>query len=193
LQTLRPDFLEMPAPLVALLPPAPPGYPRDRESFDSHTGMVFDPQAAAESWIDTELDLLFNPARLSRIVAQNAKAPKGLSLGELFDSVEQTAARGGSQTEPQKEIARALEKQFLNHLLQLALNRETEPQVSAYALARIDQLASRWKSGSSSDPAEIAQDAYLRAQIEQFRRDPKALEFPKPPRIPDGSPIGADE
>ena len=77
LQTLRPDFLEMPAKLVALLPPRPPGYPRDRESFDSHDGMVFDPQAAAESWINAELDLLLNPERLSRIVAQNAKAATG--------------------------------------------------------------------------------------------------------------------
>ncbi len=76
LQTLRPDFLEMPAKLVALLPPVPPGYPRDRESFDSHDGLVFDPQAAAESWIDAELDLLLNPERLSRIVAQNASLPE---------------------------------------------------------------------------------------------------------------------
>ncbi len=193
LQTLRPDFLELPAPLVALLPPSPPGYERDRESFDSHSGMIFDPQAAAESWIDTELDLLFNPARLTRIVAQNAQAPKGLSLGELFDAIAQTAARTASQTGPQKEIARALEKQFLNHLLQLAQNRETEPQVNAYALLKIDQLATAWKSAAATDPAELAQNAYLRAQIDQFRRDPKALEFPKPPRIPDGSPIGADE
>ncbi len=86
-----------------------------------------------------------------------------------------------------------MEKQFLNHLLRLALNRETEPQVNAFALQRIDQLANAWKSTSSNDPAEIAQNAYLRAQIDQFRRDPKALEFPDPPRIPDGSPIGADD
>jgi Met-zincin/Domain of unknown function (DUF5117) len=193
LQTLRPDFLEMPPSLVALLPPPPPGYPRDRESFDSHTGMVFDPQAAAESWIETELDLLFDPARLSRIVAQNAKTPQALSLGELFDAIEQAAARSAHSTGPQKEIARALEKQFLNHLLQLALNHETEPQVNAYALQRIDQLATTWKTTSSKDPAEIAQNAYLRSQIDRFRRDPKALEFPQPPRIPDGSPIGAEE
>ena len=193
LQTLRPGFLEMPAKLVALLPPRPTGYPRDRESFESHDGMVFDPQAAAESWINAELDLLLNPERLSRIVAQNASVPKGLSLGELFDAILETAARSDQQTGPQREIARALEKQFLNHLLQLALDHETEPQVNAYAVQRIDQLAIRWKTISSSDPAELAQNAYLLAQIEQFHRDPKALELPKPPRIPDGSPIGANE
>jgi hypothetical protein len=193
LQTLRPDFLEMPAKLVALLPPRPPGYPRDRETFDSHDGLVFDPQAAAESWINTELDLLLNPERLSRIVAQNASAPKGLSLNEVFDAILQTAARTAKQTGPQKEIARALEKQFLNHLLQLTLNRQIEPQVNAFALQEIADLETKWKGRSSSDPAEKAQNAYLLSQIDQFRRDPKALEIPKPPRIPDGSPIGAEE
>ncbi len=193
LQTLRPDFLEIPVKLIALLPPRPPGYPRDRESFDSHDGMVFDPQAAAESWINAELDLLLNPERLSRIVAQNANTANGLSLNEVFDAIRQTAARNSNQTGPQKEIARAVEKQFLNHLLQLALKRDTEPQVNACALRQIADLETNWKARSSSDPAEVAQNSYLLSQINQFRRDPRALDIPTPPRIPDGSPIGADE
>ncbi|MGH7939186.1 MAG: zinc-dependent metalloprotease, partial [Bryobacteraceae bacterium] len=98
LQTLRPDFLEMPPKLVALIPPPPPGYPRDRESFDSHTGMIFDPLAAAESWINTELDLLLNPQRLSRLVEQNV-----FPLGELFDTILRTADRAASQTPSQLE------------------------------------------------------------------------------------------
>ena len=193
LQTLRPDFLEIPAKLVALLPPRPPGYARDRESFDSHNGLVFDPLAAAESWIDAELDLLFNPERLSRIVTQSVNLSNGLSLGELFDAILQIAARSANQTGPQKELGRALEKQFLNHLLLLALNRETEPQVNAFALQQIGDLEARWKARSVKDPAEVAHNAYLLSQIDQFRRDPKALELPRPPRIPDGSPIGAEE
>ena len=43
-QTLRPDFLGLPPKLIALIPPAPPGYARDRESFDSHSGMVLTPR-----------------------------------------------------------------------------------------------------------------------------------------------------
>ncbi len=117
----------------------------------------------------------------------------GLSLNEVFDAILQTAARTANQTGPQKAIARAVEKQFLNHLLQLALKRDTEPQVNAYALRRIADLETRWKTRTSNDPAEIAQNAYLLSQIDQFRRDSRALDFPTPPRIPDGSPIGADE
>jgi hypothetical protein len=195
LQTVRPDFLELPAALVPLLPPAPPGYARDRESFDSHAGMTFDPQAAAESWIATQLDLLLNPERLTRLVGQNAGSGNALSVNEVFDAIEQTAARTAGQPGPQKEIARATEKQFLAHLLQLALNRDTEQQVSAYARQRITDLESQLKTqtGASTDLAEKAQTAWLLEQIAQFHRDPKALDLPEPPRLPDGSPIGADD
>ncbi len=191
LQTLRPDFLELPPKLVAQLPPVPPGYERDRESFDSHAGMIFDPQAAAESWIATQLDLLLNPERLTRLVAQNASSGNALSVNEVFDGIQQTAARAASQSGPQKEIARATEKQFLTHLLQLSLNRETEQQVSGYARQRVIDLEGQWKTrASTTDPAEKAQTAWLLAQIEQFHRDPRTLDLPKPPRLPDGSPIG---
>src|SRR5205085_1658298 len=97
LQTLRPEFLEIPARVTALLPPRPPGYPRDRETFGSHTGLVFDPQAAAESWIDMELGLLLNPERLARVVAQNSASADGLSLIELFDAIEHVSERSGNQ------------------------------------------------------------------------------------------------
>ena len=194
LQTLRPDFLDLPAKLVAQLPPAPPGYPRDRESFDSHAGMIFDPQAAAESWIAAELDLLLNPERLTRLVAQNASNGKALSVNEVFAAIQQTAARSENQSGPQKEIARAVEKQLLIHLLQLAMNRETEQQVSGYALQRITDLEGAAKTGAANpDPAEKAQAAWLLTQIEQFHRDPKTLDLPKPPRLPDGSPIGTSD
>ena len=192
-QTLRPDFLALPPKLVALIPPVPPGYERDRESFASHTGMVFDPQAAAESWINTELDLLLNAERLSRLVAQNANAPQSLSVNEVFDAVLQTAARAGELKGPEKEIARAVEKQFLHHLLQLAANATTEQQVSALALQEIALLEAKWKTASATDPAEAAHNAYLLSQIDRFRRDPKNLQIPVPARIPDGSPIGDDE
>ena len=193
LQTLRPDFLELPARISALIPPKPPGYERDHENFDAHTGLVFDPQAAAESWINTEFDLLLNPERLARVISQNSEHADGLSVGELFDAIMKTAERGGSQTGPQKEIARAVEKEFLSHLLGLAMRRDIEAQVAASALQRVDDLAAEAKARATGDAAEKAHNTWILAQIDQFRRDPKSVQLPKPARIPDGSPIGADE
>ena len=49
------------------------------------------------------------------------------------------------------------------------------------------------QAGASTDPAEKAQTAWLVEQIAQFHRDPKALDLPKPPHIPDGAMIGAED
>ncbi len=60
-------------------------------------------------------------------------------------------------------------------------------------MREIADLETKWKARAANDPAEQAHNTWLLAKIDQFRRDPKALNLPAPPRIPDGSPIGADE
>ena len=94
-----------------MIPPRPPGYERDRELFDPHTGLVFDPLAAAESWVNTALDLLFNPQRLSRIVEQNARGKSALTLSEIFEAVLQSGDAGKAQNEYEAELARMVETQ----------------------------------------------------------------------------------
>ncbi len=193
LQTVRPDFLELPARISALIPPKPPGYVRDRESFDAHTGLVFDPQAAAESWINTELDLLLHPERLARLVAQSTQGSGNLSVPEVLDAVEKISERANGQDAAQKEIARATENLYLVHLFKLASDKAIAQQVSAYATQRLTVLEAKVKNRGATDPAESAHNAYLVSQIEQFQRDPKTIQLPKAPKIPEGSPIGADQ
>ena len=58
----------------ALLPPQPYGYGRDRETFDSKSGLTFDPFAAAESSVEHSLGLLLNnalPVQMTLYVAAN--------------------------------------------------------------------------------------------------------------------------
>ena len=64
LGTLDPAFLALPEHVIKLIPPQPMGYQRDRELFKTHTGMTFDPLAAAESSADNTLKFLLNPQRL---------------------------------------------------------------------------------------------------------------------------------
>jgi hypothetical protein len=178
--------------VIALIPPRPPGYQRDRELFEPHTGLTFDPLAAAESWVNTALDLLFNPQRLARIVEQSARAKSDLSLGEIFDGVLKTAAADANANSYSKELGRMIEKQTLQHLLRLALDPAAQQQVNAAALQKITELETAVKSRPTTDPGEAAHNAYLAFQIDRFRRNPKDLEFPKPPRLPEGPPIGAE-
>ncbi|HEY0368701.1 MAG TPA: zinc-dependent metalloprotease, partial [Chthoniobacterales bacterium] len=192
LQTLTPDFLALPDQLIALLPPRPPGYPHDRELFAPHTGLTFDPIAAAESWVNVALDLLFNPERLARMVEQNARGKSDLTPNELFDSVLKIGGINGSASGYANELARVVEKQTLLHLLRLAVNADAQQQVNAAALQKIDELEKNVKSRAANDAAQAAHNSYLLFQIERLRRNPKEFEFPKPARIPDGPPIGAE-
>jgi hypothetical protein len=78
-------------------------------------------------------------------------------------------------------------------LLRLALNRNTQQQVNALALQEIAKLEAEWKKRPAADASQAAQNAYLLFQIDQFRRNPKGLEFPEPAKLPEGPPIGAGE
>ena len=109
---------------------------RDWESLLSTAGSGSNPQAVAESWIgDAAPDLLPIPS-VGRIVGQNANTPPGLSGNELFSAILQTADRGAGRTNPQRRSRARLRHSFRIIFSQLALNRETEPQVNAYALQR---------------------------------------------------------
>ncbi len=193
LQTMRPAFLALPEEIIKLIPPRPPGYDRDRELFESHTGETFDPIAAAESWIDNTLSLLLHPQRLSRIVEQGARGKSDLTVREVFDAAFKTAVVAKERSAYEKELGRAVEKLTLQHLLRLAINPDVQQQVAAAALAKIDEVEKTAKSRPPADPADAAHNRYLAFQIERFRNHPKELEFPKTPRLPAGPPIGSHD
>ena len=192
LQTLQPTFLALPDQIIALIPPRPPGYPRDRELFAPHTGLTFDPFAAAEAWVKVALDLLFNPKRLARIVEQNVRGKTDLTLSELFDDVLKAGTFEPKANGYTNELARMIEKQTVVHLLQLATNPDAQQQVDAAALRKIDEIEKNVRSRPLADLAQNEHNTYLLFQIDRFRRNPQDLHLPKPARIPDGPPIGAD-
>ncbi|MEO7724946.1 MAG: hypothetical protein ABIU29_09740 [Chthoniobacterales bacterium] len=75
----------------------------------------------------------------------------------------------------------------------LRRRRDTRPAF-ARPLARPPPATGRARSWPHPwIAAEQAHNTWLLAKIDQFRRDPKALDIPAPPRLPDGSPIGAEE
>ena len=152
--------------------------------------MIFDPLAAAESWVNAVLDLLFNPQRLSRIVEQNARGKSTLALSEVFESVLQTGQIDARQSPYEQERARMVEREGLEHLFRAVVSADAQQQVCAEALRQIDNLQGEVTRRASTDPAQQAQRAYLLFHIESFLRNPKEYQSPKPARIPDGSPTG---
>ncbi|GJM36515.1 MAG: hypothetical protein DHS20C18_55160 [Saprospiraceae bacterium] len=193
LETLKPEFLLLPQKIVSLIPPQPIGYQRDRELFNTHTGLTFDALSAAESAIANSLTFLLNANRLARIVEQNSYAPdQSLQLYQLFDQLMKVAASDnepGANT-PQREISRMTEKMALHHLLQLAGDTSIQQQISAEALLKIQQLKGHYEGKAAANLQQRAHYIYLLRQIDLFEKDPGQYKVPKSPALPDGSPIG---
>lgn len=192
LHTLDPEFLAIPERIIKLIPPQPMGYSRGRELFETHTGLTFDPLAAAESSANNTIRFLLHSQRLARVVEQHARDNSRLSLPELLDLMLQSTRVKLDAFPYQQEIARMVEKQVVHQLLHLAGDKNVMRQVSAVALLKVHELNDRLAVDlkSAKDVNQRAHLLYLQEQVAQFKRDPKAYQLPEVPEMPDGSPIG---
>jgi len=195
LKTLSPETLTLPERILKLLPPVPPGYPRTRESFPSHTGLTFDPVAAAESAADLTLNVLLDPSRASRLIEYHMRAPASLSLRGVLEAVSTAVAErpeGGHTMS--SEVERAVEFRALEAMLALAVNPAASSQARAIAHSHIEDVLKQLTTAAPlEDTAEAIHRAALIDRIKRFDADPAKF-VPSPPvAAPPGMPIGDDE
>ena len=195
LKTLKPETLTLPESILRVLPPVPPGYPRTRESFPSHTGLTFDPIAAAESAADLTLTVLLDPARASRLIEYHMRVPASPSLRSVLEAVSATVAeRPEAGHSMSSEVERAVEFRAVEAMLALAVNPAASSQARAIAQSHIRDLLKQWNSTPApQDTAEAIHRAALIDRIERFERDPDKFIPAKPVEAPPGMPIGDDE
>jgi len=195
LKTIAPGTLTLPEPLLRLLPPVPPGYPRTRESFPSHTGLTFDPIAAAESAADLTLNVLLDPARASRLIEYHMRVPASPALRSVLEAISTTVAqRPEAGHSMSSEIERAVEFRAVEAMLALTVSPAASSQARAIAHFHIRDLLKQWKSTPMpQDTAEAIHRAALIDRIESFERDPEKFVPAKPVEAPPGMPIGDDE
>lgn len=192
LETIDPAFLELPERIIALIPPPPLGYSRDREMFKINTGMTFDPIAAAEASAANTIALILDPMRLARVLEHHARNKEQLSVPQLLDQVFAVIQGRKTTTPMQEEINRMVEKNALHHLLQLAGDAAVQQQVAAAALAKVAALEKQYQGATTANPNAEAHRIYLLAQISRFRANPSEYKVPDMPALPDGAPIGCD-
>ena len=186
LKTMSPDYLRISPRILALMPPQPMGYGRDRELFSFYTGPTFDPIAAAEASAEHTLRYLLHPARLARIHTQSVVyGGEWMTVRDYLNFIEAelTAPLSSDQTDDYgKAIAEAVHHRFYHHLLQLAGNQKISPATQAVAQVQLGNFNNR--------SLRSAHSLLLSRLNDQFKRDPTAFTSPPAPRLPDGSPIG---
>ena len=194
LQTLSPEILTLPESLLSILPPQPPGFPRTQESFSAHTGLTFDPVAAAESAADLTLTLLFDPARASRLVQYHAREPQVPGLDAVIEATFKAVAKRPTAAGLGAVVSRAVETRAVEALLTLASNPEASSEARAAARTYAVHLKAKLKDMSGDAPGtESAFNEEIVARIDQFLVEPAKFTPAKPVDAPPGMPIGAGE
>jgi hypothetical protein len=195
LKTLSPETLALPESLLAILPPVPPGYPRTSESFASHTGLTFDPVAAAESAADLTLVVLFDPARASRMIENHRRVPEAPSLRGLAEAISTAVAERQDEGQSMSsEVERAVEFRALEAMLSLAVNPSASSQARAIMRSHIQDLLKQWTTAQPPKAsAEVIHRAALIERIHEFEKDPAKFVPSKPSQAPPGMPIGDEE
>ena len=194
LATVKPAALELPEPLLQMIPPRPPDYERGREHFKAHTSPAFDALAPAEEAAQQTFQFLFNPERAARLVEFHARDARNPGLQEVLDAIVAATWKAPHGSGYVGEVARTVDNVVLYDLLMLAQNDHAATEVRAVASREADQLKG-WLNAhkAAGDPAQQAHIAYAAAQVEQFQKDPKKLDMTPPAEPPDGPPIGDDE
>jgi hypothetical protein len=193
LATLKPETLALPDSLLKIIPPRPPGYPRDREDFKIHTSPAFDALAPAESAAQHTLQFLFNPERAARLIEFHARNAENPSLEEVLDTVLNATWKTQHGKGYDGEIANTVDDVVLYDLMSLSANEHATDEVRAIASLKLHGLKD-WLNAPTSGRQVISNQAHIffaSKQIELFEKDPKRLDLTAPVEPPDGPPIGS--
>jgi len=192
LQTLKPEFLEIPENLLELMPPKALGFYQSSENFRGKTGLTFDPLSAAESSASFSIRLLLNPQRVSRLIEYKSRDTDLPGLDHIFKELMDNTWKKTYKNPFYKEINRVVSMELLRQMLELAENQSASTQAKAITLSGIYQLEN-WiqsKYKKEENNTEKAHLLFAQETIKRFKDNPGLFKPNNPDPLPMGSPIG---
>jgi hypothetical protein len=190
LATLKPEVLALPDPLLKIIPPRPPEYPRGREHFKIQTSPAFDALGPAESAAQHVLQFLFNPERAARLVEFHARDSASPGLDEVIDAMLKATWKSSHPAGYNGQIANTVDDVVLYDLMALAANDHATDEVRAIASLKLNELKN-WLNAPQNEIQDQAHIFFAFIQIELFEKDPKRIDLTPPVEPPDGQPIGS--
>lgn len=195
LQTISPEFLALPARITKMIPPRPSQIER-HEEFPSHTGLTFDPLAAAETSADATVSVLLDPERASRLIQFHAEDAQQPGLNEIFDALLNASWKSRARTGDLAAVQRVVDDVVLDEMMRLAANEKAADEVRAATLFQLTELRG-WlgkQAATVNDPQQKAHMLFAVAQIRKFEQEPTQTLKPTPSlESPPGAPIGTTE
>ncbi|MDX1470683.1 MAG: zinc-dependent metalloprotease [Flavobacteriaceae bacterium] len=188
LLTLNAENLAIPKKKLNLFPPRAYGFSRSRESFNSKTGVAFDPLSAAATASEMTLELLLNPARANRLVQQKSLDQNQLGLAEVLRTLIDNSFGKKQSDTYLNEVQQMINVNVLNQIMKLAVDDNAFMQVQAISQAAIEDIERRVNANFT----ENSYSRYYKGLIDRFKDKPEEFKIESSPRMPDGSPIGSD-
>ena len=187
--TLRSAELAIPAGVLDLLPPRPPGFGRSRETFPRYTGPAFDAVTPAVVAADHTVSQVLEPARAARLVQQHALDPQLPGLGETLTTLVDAVRPAANETLYHTELRLAAYRVLVDRIMALA-DRAPMPHVRALATRKLVDL----RAEMAANPPPERDAAFVQLvdrDIERFLDKPAGpYEMPGTPAAPPGAPIG---
>ncbi len=142
LDALQPSELVVPERVVALIPPAPPGFNSELSWIRSSGTTVFDAVSLAGGLATEVVAGLLDRSRTARmILLQSGYGSNTLSLDQLLTSlVQRTWGVAYAESASQRSVLRATQRVVVDELLDLAGDSRALPDVRASAHAHVVQL-----------------------------------------------------
>lgn len=193
LYSIAPAHLSVPNHILALIPPRPFGYGRNRETFVSRTGPMFDPIAPAESVVDLTFEFIFNEARADRIYLQHLQNKELPGLDEVLSTMEKQVFSAKGAEGLSQEIQLMTKSKMIDHMISLAKSVESSNTVRAIVRSHLNNLKDSKLDENSSITEVNMHSAYLKDKIEAFMDLPLELTIQEEIKSPDGSPIGMSD
>ena len=193
LDTVAPDFLDLPDAVLALLTPHEPVFgPRNPriELFENRSAPAFDLLSAAETAAVLAFDRLLHPARMARLLEFHRRDTRYPGVDELLATASERILLDAEDLPSRRRaIAAAVAERYVAELIALAADGAALPGVIAQMEAHLASLADDLDGDRLGD----AVDRRLRRMIERHltRQAEPLSPAPAPPETPPGSPIGA--
>ena len=193
LATLDPAQLDLPDTVLNLLTPGDVGFAgggQAIEVFPSRTGPVFDLPSAATIAADLSLGALLAPARLERLAAFEQRDETALTVPELLTQIE-TAVFERPETPRLEPLARLVQGQYVEALIETATHADVSVAVVASARAQLEKIKTRiTRRRAARSDAEKDHFAFLATRIDLYLNG-ETLPPRETLRTPPGSPIGS--
>ena len=191
-QTWQPAFLTLPDKVIAAVAPLPPGYERDRELFDPHTGPDLRPAGGGGRLGQRGAGPPVQPATpFAHRRAERARQEHAVFGGGVRRGAKDRGRSTTRQSPYEQELARMVEREGLEHLFRVAASVEAQQQVCAEALRRIHALQRRRSPVAllltrTTKPSATTSSSTSRTSC----ATPRSTPLRRPPGYPTARPIG---